>query len=58
MLKYRIVRKEVLVNNLSSKEEAFEILEQLKSQGDCSLEIEEFKYYSDSKRLGRDPDLH
>ena len=47
-----------MVNNLSSKEEAFEILEQLKSQGDSSLEIEEFNFYSDSKRLGRDPDLH
>ena len=58
MLKYRIVRKKVLVNNLSSKEEAFEILEQLKSQGNEMLEVEEFNFYSDSKRLGRDPDLH
>jgi|TARA_R110002012_G_scaffold284728_2_gene475613 hypothetical protein len=58
MLKYRIIRKEVLVNNLSSKEEAFEILEQLKSQSNERLEVEEFNFYSDSKRLGRDPDLH
>ena len=58
MLKYRIVRKKVLVNNLSSKEEGFEILEQLKSQGNERLEVEEFNFYSDSKRLGRDPDLH
>ena len=48
MLKYRIVRKKVLVNNLSSKEEAFEILEQLKSQGNERLEVEEFNFYSDS----------
>ena len=58
MLKYRIVRKKVLVNNLSSKEEAFEILEQLKSQGNERLEVEEFNFYSDSKRLGRAPALH
>ncbi len=58
MLKYRIIRKEVLVNNLSSKEEAFEMLEQLKSQSNERLEVEEFNFYSDSKRLGRDPDLH
>ena len=53
--KYRIVTKEVLVDNLTL-EDATYTLDVLKDQGKTNLEIE--KYYCGTNRLGRDPDLH
>ena len=55
MDKYRIVAKEVLVDNLTL-EDATYTLDVFKDQGKTNLEIE--KYYCGTNRLGRDPDLH
>ena len=55
MEKYRIVTKEVLVDNLTL-EDATYTLDVFKDQGKTDLEIE--KYHSDINRMGRDPDLH
>ena len=53
--KYRIVTKEVLADNLTL-EDATYTLDVFKDQGKTDLKIE--KYYCDTNRLGRDPDLH
>ena len=55
MDKYRIVAKEVLVDNLTL-EDATYTLDVFKDQGKTDLEIE--KHCPDTNRLGRDPDLH
>ena len=62
MLKYRIIRRVVVQNGLDS-EEAHNALNQLNSQGDETLELEEYKDKKDDlgripKGLGRDPDLY
>ena len=54
-IRYRIVAREVLVDNLS-QEDAFTIMGNYQDQGKTDLVMEE--YYPESKRLGRDPDLH
>jgi len=56
---YRIVntRNEVVYNDITSYEEAWEIFEQIKvSHNGSQLEIEEYK--TPITGLGRDPDLH
>ena len=55
MDKYRIVTKKVLADNLTL-EDATYTLDVFKDQGKTDLKIE--KYYCDTNRLGRDPDLH
>ena len=54
-LKYRIVAREVLVDNLT-QEEAFTIMATYQDQGRTGLIMEE--YNPEANRLGRDPDLH
>ena len=62
-IRYRIVAREVLVDNLS-QEDAFTIMAtyqdqgrtDLQDQGRTDLVMEE--YNPEAKRLGRDPDLH
>ena len=54
-IRYRIVAREVLVDNLS-QEDAFTIMGNYEAQGKTDLVMEE--YYPEAKRLGRDPDLH
>ena len=53
--RYRIVAREVLVDNLS-QEDAFTIMATYQDQGRTDLVMEE--YNPEAKRLGRDPDLH
>ena len=55
MDKYRIVTKEVLADNLTL-EDATYTLDVFKDQGKTGMAIE--KYYCNTNRLGRDPDLH
>ena len=54
-IRYRIVAREVLVDNLS-QEDAFTIMGNYEAQGKTDLVMEE--YNPEAKRLGRDPDLH
>ena len=54
-IRYRIVAREVLVDNLS-QEEAFTIIGNYEDQGRTGLVMEE--YDTEANRLGRDPDLH
>ena len=54
-IRYRIVAREVLVDNLS-QEDAFTIMGNYQDQGKTDLVMEE--YNPEAKRLGRDPDLH
>jgi hypothetical protein len=56
---YRIVKitKEVLFDNITSYDEAFQCYEMLSEQGNTGLEIEEIPSTPISG-LGRDPDLH
>ena len=54
-IRYRIVAREVLVDNLS-QEDAFTIMGNYEDQGKTGLVMEE--YNPEAKRLGRDPDLH
>ena len=54
-IRYRIVAREVLVDNLS-QEDAFTIMGNYEAQGKTYLVMEE--YNPEAKRLGRDPDLH
>ena len=54
-IRYRIVAREVLVDNLS-QEEAFTIMGNYEDQGKPDLVMEE--YNPEAKRMGRDPDLH
>ena len=54
-IRYRIVAREVLVDNLS-QEDAFTIMGNYQDQGKTALVMEE--YYPEAKRFGRDPDLH
>ena len=54
-IRYRIVAREVLVDNLS-QEDAFTIMSTYEDQGKTDLVMEE--YNPEAKRMGRDPDLH
>ena len=54
-IRYRIVAREVLVDNLS-QEGAFTIMGKYEDQGKTDLVMEE--YNPEANRLGRDPDLH
>ena len=54
-IRYRIVAREVLVDNLS-QEDAFTIMGNYEAQGKTGLVMEE--YNPEANRLGRDPDLH
>ena len=54
-IRYRIVAREVLVDNLS-QEDAFTIMGNYEDQGKTGLVMEE--YNPEANRLGRDPDLH
>ena len=54
-IRYRIVAREVLVDNLS-QDDAFTIMGTYEAQGKTDLVMEE--YNPEAKRLGRDPDLH
>ena len=54
-IRYRIVAREVLVDNLS-QEDAFTIMGNYADQGKTDLVMEE--YNPEANRLGRDPDLH
>ena len=58
-LLYRIVKttKEVLFDNITSYDEAFQCFEMLSEQGNVGLEIEEVPPVPIT-RMGRDPDLH
>ena len=53
--RYRIVAREVLVDNLN-QEDAFIIMSNYQDQGKTNLVMEE--YNPEAKRFGRDPDLH
>ena len=54
-IRYRIVAREVLVDNLN-QEDAFIIMSNYQDQGKTNLVMEE--YNPEANRLGRDPDLH
>lgn len=54
-LRYKVVQREVLVDNLS-KEDALYYIANLEDQGVLNLEMVE--YFPDAKRIGRNPDLH
>ena len=54
-LRYKVVQREVLVDNLS-KEDALYYITNLEDQGVFNLEMVE--YFPDAKRIGRNPDLH
>ena len=56
MIKYKIVS--TVVEHLE-KDEADEVLQQMKLQNpDKQLEVQQYNWSAEEKRLGRDPDLH
>ena len=55
MTRYRIFTKEVLVENVNDLEEAMTVVAMYAEQG---VKAEYESYTTDTKRLGRDPDLH
>ena len=56
MIKYRLVSKQILEENLSY-DDAIIAMQILKDQG-IDVEMEKYILRSDASRLGRDPDLH
>ena len=54
-IRYRIVAREVLVENLT-QDDALTIIATFEDQGRTGLVMEE--YNPEANRLGRDPDLH
>jgi|TARA_B100000287_G_scaffold136600_1_gene128535 hypothetical protein len=56
MIKYRLVSKQILEENLSY-DDAIIAMQILKDQG-IDVEMEKYIFRSDASRLGRDPDLH
>tara|TARA_R110002096_G_scaffold64331_3_gene156889 strand:- start:1204 stop:1380 length:177 start_codon:yes stop_codon:yes gene_type:complete len=58
MLKYRVIKKEILTEGLE-QEEALTCVEMLRQNNpDILYNIEEYNWSHVEKRLGRDPDLH
>jgi len=58
MLKYRVLKKEILTEGLE-QEEALTCVEMLRQNNpDILYNIEEYNWSHVEKRLGRDPDLH
>jgi|TARA_R110000823_G_scaffold14801_3_gene48654 hypothetical protein len=58
MLKYRVIKKEILTEGLE-QEEALACVEMLRQNNpDILYNIEEYNWSHVEKRLGRDPDLH
>ena len=58
MLKYRVIKKEILTEGLE-QEEALTCVEMLRQNNpDILYNIEEYNWSRVEKRLGRDPDLH
>ena len=58
MLKYRVIKKEILTEGLE-QEEALTCIEMLRQNNpDTLYNIEEYNWSHVEKRLGRDPDLH
>ena len=55
MKRYRIFTKEVLVEEVYGLEEAMTIVQMYAEQG---VKADYEAYTPDTKRLGRDPDLH
>ena len=55
MTRYRIFTKEVLVEEVSGLDEAMTIVAMYAEQG---VKADYEAYTPDTKRLGRDPDLH
>jgi|OM-RGC.v1.036371897 hypothetical protein len=54
-LRYKVVQRDVLVDNLSL-EEALYYIDNMRDNGVENLEMVE--YFPDANRLGRNPDLH
>ena len=58
MLKYRVIKKEILTEGLE-QEEALTCVEMLRQNNpDILYNIEEYNWSHVEKRMGRDPDLH
>ena len=58
MLKYRVLKKEILTEGLE-QEEALTCVEMLRQNNpDILYNIEEYNWSHVEKRMGRDPDLH
>ena len=58
MLKYRVIKKEILTEGLE-QEEALACVEMLRQNNpDTLYNIEEYNWSHVEKRMGRDPDLH
>jgi len=59
MIKYKVINKEVLVDNMDL-EQALMTIDMLRaSNPDVSYDIEDYVWINpDNLRLGRDPDLH
>jgi len=58
MKRYRIITKEILVDNVYDQEEALTIVQMFAEKG-VKAEYEPFDFVpEEAKRMGRDPDLH
>ena len=58
MIRYRIIKKDTICDGMT-EEEATDILMQMRySRPSESFDVEEYNWFPDSRRLGRDPDLH
>ena len=58
MIKYRIVSKEPVVENMDHEEASNCLMTLRELYPENTYAIEEYNWSVESKRLGRDPDLH
>ena len=57
-LKYRIISTELVIDCIDF-EEAQAVMNNLKTKNpDVTYSLEEYNWYPDANRMGRDPDLH
>jgi hypothetical protein len=58
MIRYRITQKNIICDGMT-EEEARDALMQIKDSRPSEIfDVEEYNWAPDSRRLGRDPDLH
>ena len=58
MIKYRVVAKEIVVEGMDVEEASNCLMTLRELYPENTYDIEEYNWSIESKRLGRDPDLH
>jgi len=58
LIKYRVVAKEIVVEGMDVEEASNCLMTLRELYPENTYDIEEYNWSIESKRLGRDPDLH